>query len=193
MMTPIVVGPICASFGLLLFWPSPYLLSKWSVDQDTIPQSDTRELQNSSLDETNTSPKPFWRLLSFFFSIPRGSWCSEKTTVQDEIWDTSMTASPICGAPASLRRRGRQGVRHSASMRDLTMTDTIHPLLWGWEKKWEIRIQKPSLHLNINSWTGDQSRWIQSRRAQSQWAQSRCFQSRRPWSGWAWPWPWPWP
>jgi len=39
--------------------------------------------------------------------------------VQNEIWDTSMTASPICGAPASLRRRGRQGVlRHSASMRE---------------------------------------------------------------------------
>jgi len=30
------------------------------VDQDTIPESDARELQNSSTGETNTNPKPFW-------------------------------------------------------------------------------------------------------------------------------------
>jgi hypothetical protein len=71
MITPIVVGPICVSFDLLLFWLWQYWPSKWSLDQNTIPESDTGELQNSSMDGTNTNP--FWKLLNFF-SIPRRSW-----------------------------------------------------------------------------------------------------------------------
>ena len=80
MLTPIVVGPICLSCGLLLFWLSPYWPPKRSVDKDTISESDAGELQNSSMDEINSNPKPFWRLPNFF-RIPRGSWYSEKTAV----------------------------------------------------------------------------------------------------------------
>jgi len=77
MLTPVVVGPICASLGMVIFWLSPYWPSKWSVDRDNTPESDSRELQNY---EMNTKPKPFWRLANLF-SIPRRSWYSEKTAV----------------------------------------------------------------------------------------------------------------
>jgi hypothetical protein len=133
--TPIVVGPICASFGMIVFWLSPYWPSKWSVDQDTIPESDTRALQNSSTDETNTNPKLFRRLRNLF-SIPRGSWYSEKTAVEKKVWSISTT-----GAPASLRRWGQRGGDIVDPWENLTITDTSlivregeKKRIWDWER-----------------------------------------------------------
>jgi len=72
-LTPIVVGPICASLGMIMFWLSPYWPSRWPVKQEAILVSDTRELQDSAIDEANTRPKLFWKLRNLL-NIPRKSW-----------------------------------------------------------------------------------------------------------------------
>ncbi|KIM46851.1 hypothetical protein M413DRAFT_264366 [Hebeloma cylindrosporum] len=87
MLTPAVVGPICASFGVVAFWLSPYRPSKWPVHRETVPESDIREPQDPSVDETkprkssidemDTNPRLLWRLTNLF----RVSRYPEKTAV----------------------------------------------------------------------------------------------------------------
>jgi len=79
-LTPVVVGPICVSLGMIVFWLSPYWPSRRPVDQEAIPVLDTRELQDSAIDKVNTKTKSFWRLRKLL-NIPRRSWDSGKTAV----------------------------------------------------------------------------------------------------------------